>query len=339
MLYKACISFTGFLLSIKNGERIMDEPTRQKGQKQPASNSQQTDMPSKPPIVRPDHAADISGDHSNNAPAENNPTPKHWYTGISIADWIMAIATIAIAFSTGVYTHYSKKQWAAMDSQAKIMQGQLSTAKVAFADAQKSGIEQSDRAERLTKANEKIAQASKQSVDTARQVAIKSLDTTIGNFHLEQRAWIGTTTYSPPMYSDGSKSVYAKEGQELKVTITIANTGKTVARKVNHDVSMYLLSPGEDYISKYEEGVQISNPQHSTTVLQPGGTTNLETPLFTTVTKVNIDNIVSGKTILYIAGKITYDDIFNGQHSTKFCLRLKPDLTGFSHCSTYNEAD
>jgi len=80
----------------------------------------------------------------------------------------------------------------------------------------------------------------------------------------------------------------------------------------------------------------------SKTVLQPNGEAVLSPPPIpdeSAINKADIANMNSGKFILYIAGKITYEDVFGRSHSTLFCQFLNPSLTVFNSCEHYNEAD
>ena len=193
---------------------------------------------SSPP--EPENNADVSGSHEDRSNTKYEASQKQGiWNGIkktTSTDRITAFATVIIMIATTAYSIIALKQWKVMERQTDAAFQQLSTAKGnikiandALEDARKSGEEQSAKTERLTRANEKIAQASKQSVDTARQVAKKTMDATIENFHLEQRAWVGPIQLNTVEYKDGTKKTCIKEGEQLVAEIKNVNSGKTPA--------------------------------------------------------------------------------------------------------------
>jgi hypothetical protein len=92
------------------------------------------------------------------------------------------------------------------------------------------GGEQTDR---IIAADERLATAMENSVKEAG----KSLDATIDNFHLDQRAWLGPNEMLPPPFMDGNRRVYMKGGEQAQYAVIITNTGKTPAKKVIQSTS------------------------------------------------------------------------------------------------------
>jgi hypothetical protein len=169
-------------------------------------------------------------------------------------------------------------------------------------------------------------------------------DTTFENFRLEQRAWVGTIEVLPPEYVEGDKKVYVKERQQVKGGVFITNSGKTPARKLYTVVSMYVLKSGVEPIFQYkvvgtvQPSVTASKPTHG--VMQPGMKFTLRPlPIEGLASKADIDDLINERYIVYLSGTITYEDVFEKSHETRFCLYLKPDLATFSACSTNNEAN
>lgn len=167
-----------------------------------------------------------------------------------------------------------------------------------------------------------------------------ALDATVDNFRMDQRAWVGPTSIDPPEYAEGEKKVYVKEGQQIKATIKIINSGKTPALNVHNTYAFRSSSgrPRGDPFITFKK----SDIFESTTVIQPGMVIYLNPPPFPpegVVTKNHINDITSEKVTIYIIGIITYDDIFKRHHFSKFCMRLKPDLTTFLTCAAHNETD
>lgn len=230
---------------------------------------------------------------------------------------IATCATVGVAYS----------QWKAMESQSKIMQEQLKTmsaqtsaafqqvsaakssiklANDALEDNRKSGIEQSERAE-------------------------KTMRFAIENSRLEQRAWVGIR------YIVDDNSNYANpflnEGHKFGAKIGIHNTGKSIAKNVKVSVTTQLAT----------ENIPI-NKQKITNlkklgVINPDSWIEIIPSSVETLTKSNIENVRNGRSIFYLTGRITYEDAFNRPHFTNICMQLIPNLTGFTACPFYNEAN
>jgi len=191
-----------------------------------------------------------------------------------------------------------------------------------------------------------------------------ALNDTIKNFRVEHRAWVGTMQAVTAGYLEGGKNRYVKEGQPPKCGVIIINSGKTPARKLRGVVSLLTLKAGEELTPKFEIDNNTAIP-HSNLVMQPGTQLMLlsslnslyvklpgvlvetsDDTMVSTVdvpvkpfSKADIDDLAGGKKILYMFGLITYEDIFNQSHWTKFCMYLSADLSTFTGCSKYNETD
>jgi hypothetical protein len=203
-------------------EREMDKLNGQKGHNKLDKNSIQIAAETEKNI----------GSHSNTPDAEKESLPKN---GIlrrikktTSTDRITAFATVIIMIATTAYSIIAHKQWKVMERQTDATFQQLSTAKFsikiaddALKDARESGKEQSEKNERLTKANEEIAKASSKSIETAKQVAKKSLDATIDKLRLEQRAWVGPVELITAEYKEGKTKTCVKEGQGAGGTLLI----------------------------------------------------------------------------------------------------------------------
>jgi hypothetical protein len=76
----------------------------------------------------------------------------------------------------------------------------------------------------------------------------------------------------------------------------------------------------------------------SKSVLLPNSKTRLAADR--PITKKDIDNLKGGKSVLYVFGKIIYEDVFSHkEHHTTFCQYMWPNLTTMVNCSKYNDAD
>jgi len=256
--------------------------------------------------------------------------------------WFEFLLVIATCTTAGVAFF----QWQAMKSQSDIMKGQLTAAqdsieiaKKTLEDASKSGEEQSVKAERLTKANENISNAALQSaaamVETVAQ-SKRSLNATIENNRLEQRAWISNKDIIPTEYTDGDKKVFLKEGQRFKVEVVQGNTGKTLARVLTTKTYVSVAKFGEKP-ALAENAIISTGP--TPFVMFPGDAIGSGEMLTGVYSKEQIEAIKSGRYILYVYGMITYKDVFEHFHWTQYCAYLTSDLTSLSPCSFYNETD
>ena len=191
-----------------------------------------------------------------------------------------------------------------------------------------------------------------------------ALNDTIKNFRVEHRAWVGTMQAVGAVYMEGGKNRYVKAGQPPKCGVLIINSGKTPARKLRGVVSLLTLKDGEELTPKFEIDKDSAIP-HSNLVMQPGTQLMLLSSLNSLYVKLpdvlvetsddsmvstgdvsvkpfskaDIDDLANGKKVLYMFGFITYEDIFNQSHWTKFCMYLSADLATFTGCSKYNETD
>jgi hypothetical protein len=91
-------------------------------------------------------------------------------------------------------------------------------------------------------------------------------------------------------------------------------------------------------VGTVQPSVTSSKPTHG--VMQPGMKFSLKPlPIEGLASKADIDDLINGRYIVYLSGTITYEDVFEKPHETRFCLYLQPDLAAFSACSTNNEAN
>jgi hypothetical protein len=75
-------------------------------------------------------------------------------------------------------------------------------------------------------------------------------------------------------------------------------------------------------------------------VLQPNmQTTLIGTPRPVALTESDIAALKSGDAVIYIFGKLSYDDVFGRTHHTTFGVYIGRDLKTVNTCQTYNEAD
>jgi hypothetical protein len=180
-----------------------------------------------------------------------------------------------------------------------------------------------------TAAQQTAADASKIAAAAALSQAAnseKALNTTIDNFHSEQRAWIGML---------GVKNLKISAGQEAKFEVLFENTGKSPALNVEVDVT------GKSIPSNAEMTFTYPTPSgiRSNMVVQPGMREMIPSAGGTIPTGEQIEAIKTGQAILYLYGKVSYNDVFNIPHHTTFCVIIQPDLSTGIDCEEYNYAD
>ncbi len=146
--------------------------------------------------------------------------------------------------------------------------------------------------------------AAQQAVEEARRnrgQAEKSLNATIEQFHLEQRAWVSIKSVMV------TKPFSKTESAEMTVNFT--NTGKTPA--LNCGVTKKAVSFSADKL----QFMPVPKPFKS--VVAPGS----EDATFLNVPPVPeiADAIAQHSVTVYLGIVIEYDDIFGKHHSTKFC--------------------
>jgi hypothetical protein len=182
---------------------------------------------------------------------------------------------------------------------------------------------------RIIAADERLATAMENSVKEAG----KSLDATIDNFHLDQRAWIGPNEMLPPPFMDGTRRVYMKEGEQVQWGVIITNTGKTPAKNVTQRTSYRSLPATAEFTVRYPGAAQHVG------VIEPNAKVWAMPPTTERLMKTQVESYTTGVNKLYFYGTISYEDIFSKEHHTTFCFYLVKDLSGFTNCEIYNEAD
>jgi hypothetical protein len=220
---------------------------------------------------------------------------------VGLHEWLMVLATIAMAGSTITYTHYAS-------GQLEAMRGQLGEMKSSRIDNHELAIFAEKQAEQSLKA----------SIEVSRN---------------DQRAWVGQTDILPPVFTDGGKAVYFKDGERTRFTVFIVNSGKSPAKNVAQSTSYRTLG------SKIKFSPRYPGESDNRGVIQPGLRLALNPPETNRATRQMIETYASGENVLYLYGRITYDDIFDRPHQTTFCVYLLRDLANFTDCTTYNDAN
>ena len=168
----------------------------------------------------------------------------------------------------------------------------------------------------------------------------KSLDTTIENFHQDQRAWIGTASVEPGNFSPTTG---------FPLAITFANSGKTPAKNVHFSVRSAYKSPERPHgPSPLEVALLEPTPANDVPpqgVLRevlatgyPGAILSPDIVAGLQDSTSNYQNIVDAKGFLFYYGTIEYDDVFGNLRHTNFCIIImdaKVKTIGF--CDKFND--
>jgi len=296
----------------------------------------------------------------SNATENQRPTPPPFRAELERKRFRIDVATlIVIIFYTTFAGYQSFKMHEATEATKKSADAAEVAAKISknMFDFNKDAL--LVEIQKQTRAFQDSADSMKETVKQGNA----ALNDTIKNFRVEHRAWVGTMQAVTAAYMEGGKNRYVKEGQPAKCGVIIINSGKTPARKLRGVVSLLTLKAGEELNPKFE--IDNTTIPHSNVVMQPGtqlmllsslNSLSIKLPGILVETsdasmvgtgdesvkpfsKADIDDLANGKKVLYMFGLITYDDIFNQSHWTKFCMYLSADLSTFTGCSKYNETD
>jgi hypothetical protein len=156
--------------------------------------------------------------------------------------------------------------------------------------------------------------------------AEKSLDATIDQFRLEQRAWLGM----------GDVNARFIVGEPLLITTPIKNSGKTPA--LNVSVSAVLDAVPKDGKPDFS----IPTPPSHRVVILPNAAFSAErnaTHESGSLSQFGKESVMSGTQVLYNFGTVTYDDVFGYHHWFRFCYRFDPKTSGFPTCENHNDVD
>ena len=224
-----------------------------------------------------------------------------------LTDWLITFATIAMAVT-------SYLQWDVIRSQLREMQS---------SSTQTEEIKK--ELGRIANTMENTSIENRKALSATIAENRKVLDQSIESSRLDQRAWVGGTEVIKP-------EIRADAG--LIFGVRIGNSGKTPALKVQSRLRV-LSAPSTTPFSPTFGTVPgiVSN-----TAMQPGMTAILFTSPMILNTR-QLEQIKSGDRMLYLYGRIAYEDIFQKPHRSFFCVFLTKDTTAMQSCDTYNDAN
>lgn len=151
---------------------------------------------------------------------------------------------------------------------------------------------------------------------------------------LEQRAWVGVKHLR--LLDE------LKAGRVIIAQADYTNTGHTPALDTNAHIGTHM-----SHIS--EEPVDIGNisqarmkptRQKKPFVVFPNQLFSSGPVRFDfTPTKLDIENIMTSKMLLYVFGELSYTDVFHRTHITEFCGQFSPASGTLNTCDQHNHAD
>jgi hypothetical protein len=121
----------------------------------------------------------------------------------------------------------------------------------------------------------------------------------------------------------------------FSLSLHAVNSGRTPA--LNFESLVVLRSLRKDEIFKAIYDPLPPDWLHSVRVVQPGEQVTLNANEYQ-LTQDQIDWVKNGSYVLYVYGKMSYDDVFRGHHRTTFCKMVVSEAL-VEDCGAYNTAD
>jgi hypothetical protein len=168
-----------------------------------------------------------------------------------------------------------------------------------------------------------------QGIEASGRQSQQVLQTTIDNFDLDQRAWLGITEVATPPE--------LQQGTILDSTAYVTNTGKTPAFNLVRR-AVWQIKKADDIPDPARE-VSMGTP-HLDGIVMPGAKRLMGICSLGAINQQRADELNSGAYRLYIFGEITYTDAFHHQHFTRFSMRMELGKTlAFAPWGNYNDAN
>lgn len=164
------------------------------------------------------------------------------------------------------------------------------------------------------------------SMDLSEKQSERSLGAALDQNKLDQRAWVGVVSIDPPNLAPRP---------DFFLSLHAMNSGHTPALNFQSLVVLHSLKKDEPFKALYDP--LPAGWIRSNRVVQPGEQVTLNTNKYM-LTQDQVDSVRNGSYVLYVYGKMSYDDIFRERHHTTFC-KLVISETLVEDCGTYNTAD
>jgi hypothetical protein len=251
---------------------------------------------------------------------------------------VSSIATLAIMLLTAAYVVISGRQWEAMNGQLEQMKHQVNEMQTAreqtIAQMTNSGIQTDELIEHASNQAEALLNVAEFSLTHARAATITAEATTKAaeaaqanvkamerSQRLAERAWLSPDIIEATLDSNGL----------FKVWVKTINTGRTPAIKAN--LGMNITPSNSDTIPIFT----FPDPTGFSTVIFPNS--DWRNFIDGTFSDIALRKVHNGEIIVWINGKVIYEDIFGRAHWVKFCYRMRmPDRVCLAH-SEHNEID
>lgn len=248
-----------------------------------------------------------------------------------------------------IYGAIAYRQWTALQDQNNIAMSAFRRVRIDANEQFKQNAEQITVAAKAATAAEKAAAASEQGAIAAAgqaSTAKKSIDFTIEQSRLDQRAWVGV--------KEKAKLVSFERDRPMEIDISLINSGRTPARNVrivfNFALSpSFMLRPSPEQIKELEKGPFIIfpsiGPQQTSTIFggKPPAVGNFLPPRESEGAEYlmrQFDKIKAKELIFYAFGEIRYDDVSDRPHITYICIFISdPDAKEISSCQGFNEIE
>jgi hypothetical protein len=236
---------------------------------------------------------------------------------------------VALVVAATVYYYQLCEMKKAADASKKSADAAEKASKTAE-DALKASNESSAKQliwmQQSADASAKTAAAATQAAKTA----VDSLNANIDASHLDQRAWVGI------------KDIFLgvlEAGKPLAISMTIVNSGKTVARDATCRGFQLIAKPEGDFASAKRDANLDALVQPPRRAIFPSDVNTVPFGTLPPLPADVVNGIKSGIFIVYIGGDISYKDVFGVSHTTQFYTRYNPGVNGWVAEMEHNDAD
>jgi len=139
------------------------------------------------------------------------------------------------------------------------------------------------------------------------------------------RAWLTARGYTdkPPIVAPGGIP---------EIYVTIENTGRSPAQKIQARAAVTLQLPGWIVPERFPEPTD----NKSLTVVGPGQPQPIHFKKQNALTPQEADGINKGMYVLYFAAQVTYADQFRENRDLRFCYFYDPKSQSLSICNQHN---
>lgn len=235
---------------------------------------------------------------------------------VSLADWIVAVATIVIAC-------YAALQLREMRGAGEQTDKLIAAANIQVGAANRNAA----AAESFSASARGIQSQTQKAVDQFRRLADNAnltIENSVRSFHQDERAWVGIGEYRIVTFNDKD---------EFKFVIPLVNSGKTPAILIENGAAYnfadhFVSGPPTDFRLNYsKEGSIPPQGKHQITI------TN-------SIPRDRYKDITEGRLVMYWFGQIRYHDIHTPKiHHTNFCLVYDRIEKIMAFCENGNDMD